>query len=401
MSTTEKSPLAGAVNQDVIRLNAQAVQALAQRRLADARAMLGQALALDPAYVPAWLNSAAVMRAQGDFAGAQEAVTGALRQQPLNYPALLMRASLFEAQMKPRQAAQAYNIALSQMPSFDSMDPGLQRASRHALDFHARSRREMDDFLRRQFAARRPAGASAPARRMSQFVDFLGGNRKPYWSCPTNFFYPGLLSIEFWDRDQFPFLDAMEAATDKVREELLGVLDQEAASSELEPYMQRPDDEPVEQFGELNHSRKWSAYHFAFYGKPYEKHRNACPVTAGLLDALPYPVIPNRSPAAMYSILEPHTHIPPHHGASNVRLLGHLPLVLPGNGRFRVGNSLREWRMGEAMIFDDTIEHEAWNDSDQMRTVLIFDIWHPQLTADEREFITEMMGALDSFNGAA
>jgi aspartyl/asparaginyl beta-hydroxylase (cupin superfamily) len=80
-----------------------------------------------------------------------------------------------------------------------------------------------------------------------------------------------------------------------------------------------------------------------------------------------------------------------------VRLLCHLPLVLPGNCRFRVGNETREWKMGEAFVFDDTIEHEAWNDSDQMRAVLIFDVWNPLLTQEERDFISHALIGMDQF----
>jgi aspartyl/asparaginyl beta-hydroxylase (cupin superfamily) len=81
--------------------------------------------------------------------------------------------------------------------------------------------------------------------------------------------------------------------------------------------------------------------------------------------------------------------------------LCHLPLILPGNCRFRVGASLREWTMGEAFVFDDTIEHEAWNDSDQRRAVFIFDIWHPTLSADERDHIRRTLAAMDAFNAEA
>jgi len=70
---------------------------------------------------------------------------------------------------------------------------------------------------------------------------------------------------------------------------------------------------------------------------------------------------------------------------------------LPPDCRLRVGNSVREWRMGEAMVFDDTIEHEAWNDSDELRAVLIFDIWNPALTADERDFISRTLASVDGF----
>jgi aspartate beta-hydroxylase len=78
----------------------------------------------------------------------------------------------------------------------------------------------------------------------------------------------------------------------------------------------------------------------------------------------------------------------------------HVPLVLPGACRFRVGSQTREWRMNEAWVFDDTIEHEAWNDSAYPRAVLIFDIWNPFLTETEREVIRETVPAMAEYYGA-
>ena len=99
------------------------------------------------------------------------------------------------------------------------------------------------------------------------------------------------------------------------------------------------------------------------------------------------------APTVTFSALKPRTHIPPHTGSSNVRLLTHLPLILPGPARFRVGNTTRDWEMGQAWVFDDTIEHEAWNDADQMRVILIFDVWNPFLTEAEKALITAMLNA--------
>jgi aspartate beta-hydroxylase len=106
------------------------------------------------------------------------------------------------------------------------------------------------------------------------------------------------------------------------------------------------------------------------------------------------------SPTAVFSALEPRAHIPPHTGSTNVRLLVHLPLILPGPARFRVGNEARSWEMGRAWVFDDTIEHEAWNDADLTRVILIFDVWNPLLGEAERERITEMMLARRAYYAA-
>jgi aspartyl/asparaginyl beta-hydroxylase (cupin superfamily) len=83
-----------------------------------------------------------------------------------------------------------------------------------------------------------------------------------------------------------------------------------------------------------------------------------------------------------------------------VRLVTHLPLIVPENCGFRVGNDTRQWVPGKAWVFDDTIEHEAWNDSDKLRVVLIFDIWHPHLTPPERAMVSGLAAAMNAYSGA-
>ena len=100
-------------------------------------------------------------------------------------------------------------------------------------------------------------------------------------------------------------------------------------------------------------------------------------------------------------MLRPRTHIPPHTGATNIRVTIHLPLIVPENCEFRVGNDHRPWVEGEAFAFDDTIEHEATNGSDALRAVLIIDTWNPYLTALERDLLRDYVAALDAGQQAA
>jgi aspartyl/asparaginyl beta-hydroxylase (cupin superfamily) len=136
-------------------------------------------------------------------------------------------------------------------------------------------------------------------------------------------------------------------------------------------------------------------------GSRVDANADRCPRTMRALEAVPQPEQPGRTPAAMFSLLKPRTRIPPHMGVTNVRLLAHLPLVVPPVCGLRVGNETREWVPGKAWVFDDTIKHEAWNDSDALRVVLIFDVWRPHLTPAEREMITAMTEGLNAFAGSA
>jgi aspartyl/asparaginyl beta-hydroxylase (cupin superfamily) len=114
----------------------------------------------------------------------------------------------------------------------------------------------------------------------------------------------------------------------------------------------------------------------------------------------PLTSIPNRAPSILFSKLAAGAHIPPHHGKLNARLICHLPLIVPDGCEFRVGAETRTWREGKAWAFDDTIEHEAWNRSAEDRYILIFDIWRPELSAEECANIAVLCAAVDAYRGA-
>jgi len=94
-------------------------------------------------------------------------------------------------------------------------------------------------------------------------------------------------------------------------------------------------------------------------------------------------------------VLEPGSRIPPHVGISNARLIVHFPLIVPDNCGFRVGGETRHWEVGKALVFDDMTTHEAWNDSERIRVVLIADLWRPELSMAERAAVTELMDCPD------
>jgi aspartyl/asparaginyl beta-hydroxylase (cupin superfamily) len=206
-------------------------------------------------------------------------------------------------------------------------------------------------------------------------------------------YFPEIPAIEFFERGDFPWLDAIEAATDDIRTELTAVLVADRAG--LEPYIAYPDGVPLDRWRELNKSRRWSAYFLSNQGVDLPAHIARCPRTMQVLKGAPLCDVPARAPTVFFSILDASTHIPPHTGVTNTRLTVHLPLIVPPDCGFRVGGETREWLPGKAWVFDDTIEHEAWNRSDSPRAVLIFDIWNPLLTAAERDVVraaTEVVG---------
>jgi aspartyl/asparaginyl beta-hydroxylase (cupin superfamily) len=307
-----------------------------------------------------------------------------------------MKASLMERLGAPHGAGAAYGTALTQAPSDDAMPAQMRVASAHAREVYASYQ---DELARRLTESLGPAVTGPVARRLETFVGRLAGRRRVFHQEPVQFHYPGLPELEFHDRERFPCLEALERATDEIRAELIQLLEEDAGG--LEPYVNYPQGVPLDQWADLNRSAAWSAYHLWKDGEVVEAHARRCPKTMAAIAALPQPKTAGRSPAAMFSVLSPRTRIPPHTGVANTRLVLHMPLIVPDGCGFRVGSQTRPWKVGEAWVFDDTVEHEAWNDSDAQRIILICDVWNPYLSEEERELVAQVMAAMDAFSGTA
>jgi aspartyl/asparaginyl beta-hydroxylase (cupin superfamily) len=221
--------------------------------------------------------------------------------------------------------------------------------------------------------------------------------RRVHRPQPTFLYVPELPAIEFFPRDEFPWLDEIEAATDDIREELIGVLAD--GNQVLEPYIALQAT-PDEKWRALNNSRSWGVFYLWKAGEQIAENMARCPKTVAALSAWPKCELPGSAPTAVFSILEPRTRIPPHTGVNNARLICHLPLIVPPGCGFRVGAETRQWEPGKAFVFDDTIEHEAWNDSGEARAVLIFDIWNPYTTPAEREMVSALTTGVEQFYGS-
>ncbi|HEX7987341.1 MAG TPA: aspartyl/asparaginyl beta-hydroxylase domain-containing protein [Duganella sp.] len=341
-----------------------------------------------------WISLALACQAQKDEQAEETAIHNALVADPSNMVALILRANLLERHGKTHQSAKVYGAVAQVAPPLERLEPGMRTAVEHALqyvdNYQAGFGRFLDGFLEQQY--RQHAGEDLD--RFRESIDIMVGRKRRYDSESMLYHYPGLLPRPFLPRADFPWLDAIEAGTDAIRDEFLRVLETE---QDFVPYLTYPDDVPHNQFAELNNSPRWSAFHLLKDGAPVDGNAARCPRTMALLGQAPQPDQPGRTPTAMFSLLKPKTRIPPHVGVSNARLVTHLPLIVPPGCGFRVGNETRRWVPGQAWVFDDTIQHEAWNDSDKLRVVLIFDIWHPQLSPAERDMITALTRGINDF----
>ena len=220
----------------------------------------------------------------------------------------------------------------------------------------------------------------------------------PAGQRPTFMSFPGLPARAWYEHDEFPWMAALERNTPAICEELLAVMSQDQG---FRPFIELPREHPgAAYWKELNHSPNWNAFFFYRDGEAYTENQARCPVTTAALDAAPLNRVAEHSPEALYSILTPGAHIPPHTGVINVRLVVHLPLIVPSATAcgIRVGGETRGWEEGRCIAFDDTYEHAAWNKSDKTRVVLIFDIWNPALSLPEREGIRMAIEELGRFN---
>lgn len=358
-----------------------------------ARAMLERAVEADGSSQMLWMKLSAMRKASGDVRGALTAVERSLAISPLDFSALLSRAMLLDALGDP-MAGEEFGNALAQAPP----DEHVPEAMRPVVA-RARKRWQMHQAaLESDLAKVLPAGLTPAERaKAERLISNRSRRTRHYHAEPRDYLYPGLPEIEFHDRDAFPELAILEAATADIRAEFEALIAAEAA--EMVPYVQYPERVPLAQWRELNHNPKWTAIHLLQNGYRIDKNARHCPATMEAIAQMPQPHVRNASPNAMFSLLAPRTRIPPHTGVANTRLVCHLPLIVPPNCRFRVGETTREWRVGEAFVFDDTIEHEASNDSDELRVVLIIDLWAPALSASEREAVAAVIGAAGATAG--
>ena len=377
---------------NVAEVTQTAAAALNKGDAARARDLIDRLIAADRADASAWLVMAHARAILGDDVGKVAALDKALELDPNDLRALIAKADHLMSAGDARAASAYYSAALRYLPRANQLPSHLQEALRRAQSINARMARELEDFIRARLDADGLTAAHTP-RRFANAVDVLFGKKRAYLQEPQYFYYPELPQIQFYERTQFPWLDALEAATADIREELQHVI-----GGDFKPYLSQQTGRPKGAAHSLVDNPDWGA--FFMYKDGAERPGAArCPRTMAALADAPLTRIPERAPSILFSKLAAGAAIPPHTGMLNARLICHLPLIVPPGCEFRVGNDVRSWAEGRAWVFDDTIEHEARNGSDQDRYVLLFDIWRPELTQEERLGVAALCQAIDAYRG--
>jgi aspartyl/asparaginyl beta-hydroxylase (cupin superfamily) len=375
----------------------QGVNALRAGRAAEARAHFESVLVDAPEDPTHHLALAYACQALGDSAAALASADRVLALAPSNLQALSLKAEML-AQQGSDRAVDFFQAVLKASEHIDGELPVeferlIARAQQFTRDFNEalaeRMRHRIDTLT---VLARGPVSA-----RFAQSVDLLCGARRLYPSAPRLYQFPELPVVQFFDVSSFEWVEEFELATDSIRTELLGLLARTKAPEV--PYLQHDPRRPQLRRDPLVGSTDWGAIFVWKDGVLVEDVAASCPRTVEALERVPLVRTPGRSPNVLFSLLQPGTHIKPHHGFVNTRLIGHLPLIVPPHCGLRVGNEVHQWEPGKVVLFDDTIEHEAWNRSDSIRVVLIFEVWRPELTPEERDAVNAVFQGVDEIRG--
>ncbi len=342
-----------------------------------------------------WLGLAFACAQLGDNAATLVAVDKSLELEPQDIRAIIFKADHLQQQNESNQAVEFYGRALQLAGQAEALPDDIKQGLLRAQKACGRKDEEYKSFLMQKLTSD-GFSPGRGSRRFEESLDVMLGSKDVFYQQPRRYYFPGLPQIQFYERDQFDWVAAVEAATDDIRAELAPIMND---PSKFSPYLQSDTEHLNREVENLVDSTDWGALFLWDYGRLVPEAATLFPKTIKALEAAPVPVISGQAPMALFSKLTPGTRIPPHNGFLNTRLICHLPIIVPENcGALRVGNEERPWVEGELLIFDDSIEHEAWNESDEERVIVLFEVWRPELSDEERGLVTSMLAAVKDYN---
>lgn len=378
-----------------VALNALALHVLGDGNRSEAVDLFRRAIAKDPHSPELRMNLAKAFREQGDDVGEREALESALTIDQSHLMALVRLAELFERLGDENRAVERWIRVLAMSVTFEERTPAMEIMLEHAREQVSRRRAAFAAAVEGELADDRLRVPTADRRRFDACIDHVLGRRQIYANHCAGLHFPFLPAEEFFERRHFPWIEELEGKTEIIRSELEALL-ADGGDAGFHPYVTMDPGTPANKWSPLDGSLNWGALHLWKDGRRNEAACARAPQTAATVEALPLSDLPGRTPTVFFSLLRPGTHLPAHTGVSNVRTIIHLPLIVPEGCGFRVGGETREWRIGEAFAFDDTIEHEAWNRSDKLRAILIFDVWNPHISDAERDLLRKFYAITDA-----
>ena len=309
-----------------------------------------------------------------------------------NIAALLAQGDDYAAKDDAKAATSYYQAALKAAQQSGNVDFATRSRLNAAAGYVRQTAEAYKSALTSVIAGRAPE----PERtdRLRHAVEILTGERELFAQGPSILYYPYLAQRQFFEREEFDWAPALEAETPAIRAELEAII---ADGADFQPYVEDDPDRPRRDFHGLHGDPSWTALYLWRNGERVEENAARCPRTMAALERVPMTSIAGQTPSVLFSRLTPGAHIPPHRGMLNCRMIGHLPLIVPAGCWLRVGNETRRWEEGKLLIFDDSFEHEAKNESADTRIVLLFDIWRPELSDDEKAGISNIFETVARF----
>ena len=381
-------------------LNVVALAALRRGQSRQALELLRRAAQSDPQDALTRHNMARAFEADGDWTAALGAHAEAVRLRPDFSVGRLYWAAALEHERQLDQAVIQYLRALDDAQkegrwlTADSTPPALRPLIEHAVVTVRQQRGLAFSRLFEPLVQRFGRDSlTRVARTLRVYFKEEAAVSPDPRQRPTFLYMPGLPASAYVARSMFPWMDEFESHAPRISAELRRLLpsargsERVFTSEELERANLRGGDA----------APQWTGYYFYRHGRRRDDNCDACPDTARALDPLPLSRVRGHGPEVLFSVFTPGTHLLPHRGVTNTRLVGHLPLIVPENCALNVGGEIHAWTEGRAVVFDDTYEHEAWNRGRSTRVVLIFDLWSPFLSDIEKLALADLIAAIGDF----
>ena len=212
--------------------------------------------------------------------------------------------------------------------------------------------------------------------------------------CPQGFGIRYDTSPTFFDTNIFPWREQLELRYPDIRQEILAGLN---VAADGRPYLSDRHRLEGALWEPLVNKMSWASVHLYQNGVANDMVIHKFPLTLKALAEVPVAITNGKPSEVFISVLAPYTRIPEHYGVSSAILTAHLPIEVPPDCGLQVHEDIRAPEAGKLMVFDDTWEHSAWNNSPYARVVLIFELWHPALKEAEKEAITRSFQARESW----
>lgn len=355
-------------NDQELALSYAAVLAKAQR-LREAADWLEKVVARDPRFYAAWLFLGQLRDAKGDAYGALRAC----------YEAII--------------GAQKAGRWLGE----DTTEPQILEQVIRAVE---KVRKGREILLYESYGElRQQLGVAALGRVDKALAGYL---RK--WNAtppdprqrPRFFYFPDLPDSPYHDPFLQPWASQLQSSLDVIRNDAVRVF---AEDQKFQPFLlSKGSNQTQEHIKGSGIPPAWDAFFFYRHGERFDKNHDRCLNTSAVLESIELCRIADQAPEICFSVLGPGTQIMPHYGVSNVRLVMHLPLVIPGDCALNlIDAGEHHWEQGKLVMFDDTFQHEAWNRSDTPRIVLLMDCWNPHLTPVEKIAVRQLIEMITAF----